>query len=59
MAKVKIELEIDIDIDVTEDQIIEFVRFELGEVASIPASNPLAGYDLGSFAPDYVDISID
>ena len=34
------------DVEATDEQILEWVRFELHEISSIPSSNPLALYSI-------------
>lgn len=40
----------------TEEQFIEFIRFELRDIAQISIDNPLSGYDLGCCCPEIESI---
>jgi hypothetical protein len=46
--KATVTFEITIAEEVTDEQLREFLRFEIGEIAQIKAGNPLSGYDLAS-----------
>jgi hypothetical protein len=46
MGKFSVEFEIDVPVDATEEQVEEWLSFQLGETASIMCSNPLSSHDI-------------
>lgn len=50
--------EIDAKKDVTNDEIKQFIRFELGDLGFMDSDNPLEGYEIRNFQTEIDSITI-